>query len=124
MFRFQESQTENIRQQEVPQLNRTTGISNDYINEYAALMGYFSLGGINEVRRMLTETNLDMQKYEERFPPTIYKHVVNEKNRDTIRRIDELADSLNEKARNPETLKEEDFLQICNELERLIRGTH
>lgn len=116
------NQAENYTLKEVPQINEITGISYDYRNEYVFLVGYFSMGGIDEVKAVIKKLNFVMKKYEERFSPSVYKNVINEKNTNLIRRINELVDSFNEKIKETDAFKEEDFLKIYKELEILIKG--
>ena len=75
---------------EVPQICRT-GVSEDYINEFAGLLniaeGYEK--GID-----LFHIIKKVRKYQERFPSSEYKGVVNERNKSVIEEIDKLAEEL------------------------------
>ncbi|MDO8664245.1 MAG: hypothetical protein Q7K44_01690 [Candidatus Liptonbacteria bacterium] len=114
---------EHTELQEIPQLNTSTGLSMDYRNEYTFLIGYLSLG-MDEVRNALREMKYTMKRYEERFPPETYKDVVSERNKDAVKRINELADYLNTKFQAPESLSEEELLSKYKELEMLIGGSN
>lgn len=121
MNEHKESQVNGIKQQEIPQLNETTGVSFDFRNNYVALMGFLSPGGIEELRSFIKNMNFVMKKYEEYFPSSKYKNVVNEKNQSAVKRIDELVESFNKKVKE-DALTEKDFLAICSELETLVTG--
>jgi hypothetical protein len=110
----------NIEGKEVPQIRLETGLSMDYTNQYTGLVGAYSARGMGLVKDLLKAVPFHMQKYEEAYAG--YKNIINDKNKDKITRLGELADKMNEIVKDPETVNEEDFRKTCNELNLLIYG--
>ena len=110
--------------QNLPQLNKETGISVDYRNTYVALKTLLDRKGIDYLKNMIKENNIKFQKYEEYFPPFIYKDVITSENKETITEIDKLINDFNEKTNkeNIESFGLEDFNRIFENLEILIIG--
>ncbi len=104
---------------EVPQMNHKSGLSNDYRNEYAAFKTIFDIGGIREFKEFLGDDELHIKKYEERFSPTIY-NTITDKNKESVKKINELAEKMNNIIQNPEGFSDDDFLKIYNELETIF----
>jgi hypothetical protein len=108
--------------EQMPQL-RKSGISSDYINEFAALKMGVSISKSNPkmsreimsiFREKVNETGKLILDYEERFPQTKFSDVITDKNRDAIAEINELAKKCNEKFVSIETdpdLTDEDKLK-------------
>ncbi len=115
-------------QEDAPQINSKTGVSMDYGNQFHFLGAAFrAFGGIQAVRDYLGHTgqysdskasSFHMRKYEEVYNE--YKNVITDKNREAIKRINELADHMNEITKNFETISEEDFRKTYDELDALI----
>ncbi|MFA6355420.1 MAG: hypothetical protein WCW65_03275 [Candidatus Paceibacterota bacterium] len=61
-----------------------------------------------------------MEKYEEVYEG--YENVVNDKNRDSIKRLDELAIQMNEILKDSNDINEDAFRKTCNEIYSLIYG--
>jgi len=104
----------------VPQLNPKTGVSMDYSNQFNPLVSGFSIRGISFVKEMLKEIPFHMKKYEEVYSG--YKNIVNNKNKDSIKRLDELSVHMNDIFKDLDSVNEEDFRKTCNELNFLIYG--
>ena len=101
--------------QELPQVCKATGISQDYINEYNRSL---------PVRRKGIEAMLQslrkwpMQHYEQRFDPSVYDY---DTSNPRIPIINQITDYVNSKARDG-TLDLERFLAMENEVFALIHG--
>lgn len=110
----------NIENIEVPQIHPQTGISQDYSGEFESLV--HKSKGIDFVKYMLKTlpSPFHMKKYEEYFAGC--KDIVTEKNKDSVKRINELANKMNEITKDPDTLNEADFRKTYNELLFLIYG--
>ena len=94
----------------------------DYKNEYAALISCLDFFGIEKFRTFVKKYKPIVKKYRERFPFETYKDVVTEKNATLIERIDVLVDDLNKKIRNVDTVDEDEFKNVLNELESIVNG--
>jgi len=105
---------------EVPQISPETGVSNDYSNQFNGLVSAFLAKGMDFVKKLLKSIPFHMQKYEEVYSE--YKNIINDKNRDKIKRLDELAIAMNEILKDPDSINEADFRKTCNELNLLIYG--
>jgi hypothetical protein len=110
--------------QTLPQLNKETGVSVDYRNNYVALKTWLDNKGIYYLKNMIKENNIKFQKYEEYFSPSIYKDVITSENKETVTKIDKLINDFNEKTNkeNLESFSLEDFNKIFDSLEFLIIG--
>lgn len=108
--------------QSIPQMNEDSGLSMDYKNEYAALISCLDFFGIEKFRTFVKKYKPIVKKYRERFPFETYKDVVTEKNATLIERIDVLVDDLNKKIRNVDTVDEDEFKNVLNELESIVNG--
>lgn len=109
----------------IPQLNERTGLSYDYINEYAALITFHSGDGIEEVKKFIKAKNFRLMNYEEYFQALgNYKDIVTEKNKQAVERIRILVDEFNEMTKDIEHLDEERFLRIFSEIQTLIKGVN
>jgi pyridoxine 5'-phosphate synthase PdxJ len=107
---------------EVPGMNPKTALSMDYCNQFNGLVSLFSDSGIEEVKSTLKSISLHVEQYEKVYAGC--KDVVNDKNRDKVRRLDELANKMNQILKDPNSINEEDFRKTCNELNFLIYGDH
>ena len=109
------------RKKQVPQVNPATGISGDYNNQIVALIGGFKRKQSTEGMKILLKAfPFHMEKYEDVYSE--YANVVNDKNRDRVARIDELAGRMNEIVKDPDSIDEAAFRATCNELNFLIYG--
>lgn len=102
---------------EVPQVFET-GVSHDYMNEYAPVAGFFDLGGIPELVKTLKRS--PVKKYAERFSPDVYDQVVNNQNRERVARLDEIAEEVNTRYIDPNNFTEEEFKRTINEVMCLV----
>lgn len=110
---------------EVPQLNPTTEVSEDYSSQYTALVGGYHAGGMDIVKYILEESSkvgqpFHMKKYEEVYAG--YKNIVNDKNRDRVKKLDELADHMNDLLKDVGNIDEANLRKTCNELNVLVYG--
>jgi len=104
----------------VPQINEETGISADYWNEYFTKRCSFSFES-NPCEAVAKQTNIyPIKKYEERFPILKFEDVITDKNRNRVKRLDELADLVNSKFTDASQFTEDDFKQLINEVFHLI----
>jgi len=115
----------------VPQINSKTGLSMDYGNQYHFLGIAFRLynGGIQAVKDWLKHTGTYLQNpappfymkyYEDVYKD--YSNIITDKNRESVKKLNEFADRMNEITRNPDTLNEEDFREVYDALDALIYG--
>lgn len=108
---------------EVPQLSPETNISQDYFNQINAVVSFYKMrGGIERVKGFLKEssTPFHMDKYEEAYSDC--KDVVNDKNRDSVNKLNKLAKTMNEMLKDIDSIDEGAFCKICNEISFLIYG--
>jgi len=86
--------------QSVPQLNAETGLSSDYGNQFVGLMAQSeSLSGEkfrDWLKELFASKGRIAERYEERFSSDRYDHVVTERNREAIARLDQIAQELND----------------------------
>ena len=79
---------------EISQLEKT-GLGANAFNPYQGRIYAHRLGGMQRV--IEHSRQYPIKKYEERFPPTDYLNVVNDKNRQRVTQYDELAERANKK---------------------------
>ncbi len=102
------------------QINEENGISMDFINEicpvYSALEIYYKWAkdSFCKVPRL--------KRYEERYPPAKYGDVVNDKNRESVRALDEIVDKINSFLSSG-SKKLEDYVPLIQETERIVLGS-
>jgi len=109
-----------IESKEVPQIHSKTGVSQDYNNQLNGLVTFFKGRGIDFVKNMLKKNPFHMEKYEEVYSK--YKNVVNDKNRESIKKLDELTIQMNKILKDPDSINEDAFCKTCNEIYFLIYG--
>jgi len=102
------------------QICEKTGVSKDYLNKFCAVWSAFEVGGGNMVKGILGGKTFHMERYEDVYAD--YDNVVNEKNKEAIQKLDELAEKLNNILLNLDNINEEEFLETCNEMYFLIYG--
>lgn len=105
---------------EVPQINSETGISQDYSNQLNAIVTFLKSRGMDFLKNILKDNPFHMKKYEEFYFE--YKNVVNDKNRESVKKLDELVVQMNEILKDPDLINEDSFLEKCNEFYFLIYG--
>lgn len=113
----------NKDKREVPQISPETNISQDYFNKINAVVSLYKMkGGIEKVKGFLKEsdTPFHMDKYEEAYSDC--KDVVNDKNRDSVNKLNKLAMTMNEILKDPDSIDEDIFRKKCNEISFLIYG--
>ena len=104
---------------EVPQINKKTGVSADYWNEYNAKYFYYNkwkdsiAKGINEY---------PIKTYIERFPEKTYKNIITSKNKNRVQELDNLAEIVNKEFSDPSDFSKDDFKKILNKVYKLIYG--
>ena len=113
---------ENLNQikKEVPQIHFKTGVSQDYVNQINGVVTAFKNRGIDFVKILLKQVPFHMEKYEEVYLG--YQNIVNDKNRDSIKKLDELAIQMNEILKDPNFIDEDILRKTCNEIYSLIYG--
>lgn len=106
---------------ELPQIIKETWISGDYWNEYWGLEVLLDCKeGVSLVTTSIRETPI--KKYGERYPLTEYDNVINEKNRERISRLDEIAERVNSTMTDPATFRADKLRAVLNEVNMLIYG--
>lgn len=105
---------------EVPQLNPKTGVSMDYFNEINAIFGSLlsSSLGLKFIEKMSKENSIYLKKYEEVYSE--YSDVITDKNRKSIKRLDDLVGEINEILKNLKPENEAELREKCNEFYFLI----
>ena len=102
----------------VPQLSAKTGISYDYINEYVSKEILIAAGERDRVAQSFRDNPI--KKYEQRFSPEEYVDVVNDRNRPTVLRLDEIAETANTIMTDPNNFTEGYLRKMLNEVHDLI----
>ncbi len=109
-----------------------TGVSAEYANEYNGKITFLSIGDqdaetvglpsdfVNRVAALFTR--YPVKKYRERFPLTEFEDVVNNKNREAVSRLDEIAEEANTRFIDPSEFTEDDFKRKINEVYTLVYG--
>lgn len=118
--------------EQVPQL-RKSGISSDYINEFAAINMGVSMSKTSPemasqimqiLREKVTDTGKLIHSYEERFPTDKFSDVITEKNHSSIEQINELAEKCNSLFNNidnnPNLSEGEKLTQITEKIMPLV----
>ncbi|MFA6515227.1 MAG: hypothetical protein WCT42_03100 [Candidatus Paceibacterota bacterium] len=103
----------------VEQIVPKTGVSCDYSNQINGIVSFYKLD-LNFLKNILREKPYHMKRYEE-----VYKdcgNIITEKNRNRIKRLDELAEQMNEILKNPDSINEISFVKTCNEIYFQIYG--
>lgn len=105
----------------VPQIVKSTEISADYFNQY---FGFILLLKKGESLDDLAEgfKKFPVKKYEEVYSPKIYRNALNEKNKNKIKRLDEIADFVNANFTNQNNFDILNFKKIINEVYSIIHG--
>ena len=102
----------------MPQITRTTGVSGDYVN--TSVPSYMRCyRGLGKLLACLKKYPL--RKYLEEYPETKYDDVVNDKNRQSIKRLDCLVDIINNRVKN-DSLTMKDFARVMRLVGILIYG--
>ena len=113
-----------MENREVPQLSPKTGISQDYWNQINSVVSFYQMkrGGVDRVKEFLIEREapFEMKRYEDVYSG--YDNVVNDKNREGLKRLDELAVLMNEILKDPNNINDEILRKTCNEVRFLIYG--
>jgi len=102
---------------EVPQLNLETGLSEDYINEYWGLSIAADRGESGYLIACIKER--PKKHYSQRYNPKKYSY---DPNNPRIKELDQIADSINQKAKEG-TLGCKEFLQMAMRVESIVKGT-
>ncbi len=105
---------------QIPQLLKKTGISQDYSNQYVALIQHFNKNNISKVIEIINKRSV--KKYAELFPPDEYIHDYDEKIKRKIEALDEFAKIMNKDFSSEETFDKERFKEIINEVYGIIYG--
>jgi len=103
--------------QKVPRLDKQTGVSHDYWNEYSFKVFDLSTFGFAEAKEDFRK--YPVKRYGERFPAGEYEDVVNDRNRARVSRLDDIALSARAIPDNAD-FTEADFKRIINEVYTLI----
>jgi hypothetical protein len=121
------------RKKELPQIRPVTGISQDYSSKF--LSGLFTFynefDGVDGLKMLVSTSKekdpFDIKKYTELFPPSEYENVINDKNRESVQRLDELSVKLKGilsklKSLDDNNFEETAFIKTINEMYSLIYG--
>ncbi len=107
--------------QEIPQITSETGVSGDYFNELTMLRLNFFNGDREKILKTIKKRPI--KKYQERYPVNLFKNVITEKNKDAVNRLNQLADKINQFAKD-EVFNDAEFVSIYNEMTKLIYGSN
>ncbi len=111
---------------EVPGYNSETGLATDYMNEITSKIAYLmgaNEDGLGELKKaILIKSQKRLRKYEERYSEDEYLNVINEKNSESIKKLNELADKLNTKFEDLDNLSVEDLVETYKKMGFLING--
>ena len=105
---------------EMPKINKETGMTADYINEIGYLCTFFEQGEKGEIIKALIKNGV--RKYQDRYPESEYNNVITEKNKLAVERLNELADRMNQFAKD-EDFNLSEFASTYNEMTFLIFGS-
>jgi transcription initiation factor IIF auxiliary subunit len=107
---------------ELPQIYPITGMSVDYLGEYSSKISIFISGeGLEKVANFFRK--FPAKRYEERFPQSKYPDVINEVNREKVKRLDELSEIANSRFTDASKFSEGDFKKFINEIYKIIWNT-
>ena len=103
------------------QINHETGLAMDYGNEFFRLrLVYLFGGGVQGLKDSIKKLPFKMEKYEEVYKG---KYVITDKNKDSVKKLNELTDCMNNIIGNIEcSFDEKAFRQTYNGLVHLIYG--
>ena len=108
-----------IEKREVPQLSVDTGISQDYWNQINGVVTLLkSSRGLDAVKKIFMEITFNMKRYEDVYSGC--NNVVNDQNRESVKRLDELAILMNDILKNPSNIDEDILRKTCTEIHLLI----
>lgn len=104
----------------MPQILSQTGISADYYNEVMGVA--MSIETCD--RSWFTEElrKKPLKRYEERYSTQEFTEVVTDKNRGSVKRLDEIVDALNKSLAAADRFTDQQMLDYVNELQMLIIG--
>lgn len=105
---------------QLPQISKKTGISQDYANEYVALIQLFNMNNISKIIDIIK--NQGIKTYESRFPKEEYIHDYDNSVKRKIEALDEFAKIMNKDFSSEETFDKERFKKIINEVYEIIYG--
>lgn len=77
---------------EVPQIVPATGLSQDYKNALCAIMTYVKMDRVDKAVALIRKYGIP--KYEEHFDPAEYGDVVNDQNRDGVRTLNRIVETV------------------------------
>ena len=102
-----------------PQIVIETGVSADYWNEYHAKVMRLDKG-LRLVAEIFKQEPVN--KYEQRFNKEKYEELITTQNKARVKRLNELADLVNENFTDTERFTELNFKIVINEVHNLIYG--
>lgn len=105
---------------EVPQINPKNGISKDFVNQFAFLMTLYGFKGLPQIAEHLKNRPFKAKKYAEVYKS--FNGAVNDKNRETVAKLDETMLRLEEILQDPDNINEETFRQTVNEAYFIVYG--
>ncbi len=95
-----------------------TGITGDYWNCYFAIAARLKTRGKESASEALRR--FPIPRYDERYSESIYPNLFVEEVLPSIRRLNELADIVNQRFISPDNYETEEFKVVINEVHRLI----
>jgi len=104
----------------MPQINSETGVSADYFNEFTTLRLSFLDGDKEKIIKTIKKWPI--KKYQEVYPVNSFCNVITEKNKDAVNRLNQLAEKMNQFAKD-EIFNDAEFVSIYNEILKLIYGS-
>lgn len=107
--------------QEVPQINPKNGISKDFVNQFAFLITLYDFGGLSRiVNHLKNNREFKARKYADVYAN--YRDVINDQNRESVAKLDELMANLEEILRDPDNINEEEFRKTVNQAYFTVYG--
>lgn len=111
-----------VPKQEVPQINPKNGISKDFVNQFAFLISLYDFGGLSRVVNQIKDRPFKARRYADVYAN--FRDVVNDKNRESVSRLDELMANLEEILQDHDNINEDAFRKTINEAYFTIYGNN
>ncbi len=96
-----------------------TGLSQDYKNAVNALQGYYQMGKVDKVVELIEKHGI--KKYEEHFPVSEYRDVVNDTNREGVEGLNRIVERIRTFT-DPDNFPDSEFESLVKEFYSTISG--
>ena len=111
-----------VNLKEMEQIDKNTGISKDYVGELSTLITFYGFGGMKAIIDILKKNPINIKKYVDRYAG--FKNVINDSNKENVKKLDLLVDKLNEIIKDPNSIDEKKFRETINKMYFLIYGNN